>query len=161
MNHIIEALMLGVGATLFMDLWALFRARVLAVPSLDYALVGRWVGHIGKGRFAHASIAAAEPVRGEAALGWAAHYLIGVVFASAFLMLTGPGWLVQPSPLPALVFGTGTVVLPFFIMQPAFGLGIAAAKTPHPGVARIRSLITHASFGLGLYLAGLLMQALR
>lgn len=153
----LSAAVLGVGATAFMDLWALFRARVLGIPSLNYALVGRWVGHMARGRFAHTSIAAAPPVRFELALGWLVHYLTGIVFATAFLAIVGLGWLAAPTPLPPLVFGVVTVALPFFVMQPAFGFGIAAAKTPKPGVARMRSLVGHASFGLGVYLAGLLM----
>jgi hypothetical protein len=45
----------------------------------------------------------------------------------------------------------GTVVFPFFIMQPSFGLGMAASKTPKPTQARLKSLVTHAVFGVGLY----------
>jgi hypothetical protein len=32
------------------------------------------------------------------------------------------------------------------------GRGIAASKTPQPNVARLNTLITHLSFGIGLYL---------
>ena len=41
------------------------------------------------------------------------------------------------------------------IMQPALGLGIAAAKRPHPTQARLKSLMTHTVFGVGLYLSAL------
>jgi hypothetical protein len=44
-------------------------------------------------------------------------------------------------------------------MQPAFGLGVAAAKTPDPTAARLRSLRTHATYGLGLYLTGRALKA--
>jgi len=44
-------------------------------------------------------------------------------------------------------------------MQPAFGLGVAAAKTPDPTTARLRSLRTHATYGLGLYLTGRALKA--
>jgi hypothetical protein len=46
-----------------------------------------------------------------------------------------------------------TVAAPFFILQPALGLGIAASRTPSPARARLRSLISHLVFGFGLYLA--------
>jgi hypothetical protein len=39
-------------------------------------------------------------------------------------------------------------------MQPCLGFGIAASKTPKPNIARLRSLIAHFVFGLGLYGSG-------
>jgi hypothetical protein len=36
-------------------------------------------------------------------------------------------------------------------MQPSFGLGIAASRTSNPPLSRLKSLGTHAAFGLGLY----------
>ena len=44
---------------------------------------------------------------------------------------------------------------PYLIMQPGLGMGIAASKTPKPNVARLRSLVNHTVFGLGLYLSAL------
>ena len=38
-------------------------------------------------------------------------------------------------------------------MQPAMGAGIAASKTPRPRVARLRSLVTHTVYGVGLYVS--------
>jgi hypothetical protein len=35
------------------------------------------------------------------------------------------------------------------------GLGIAARRAPNPAMARLHSLVTHAVFGLGLYLTAL------
>jgi len=43
-------------------------------------------------------------------------------------------------------------------LQPSFGLGVAASKTPHPNQARLKSLMTHTVFGLGLYLWALLLS---
>jgi Protein of unknown function (DUF2938) len=50
-----------------------------------------------------------------------------------------------------LSVGLFTVVAPFFVMQPGMGVGIAASKTPKRGMARLRSIVTHAVFGVGLY----------
>ncbi|TCW85169.1 DUF2938 domain-containing protein [Burkholderia sp. SRS-46] len=150
-------LLTGAGGTLLMDLWALFRRRVLGIPSLDYALVGRWLGHMPAGRFRHASIVAAAPVPYERAAGWLAHYAIGIVFAALPVAIAGTGWLRAPTLLPALAAGLVSVAAPFFVMQPAFGFGIAAARTPQPGVARRRSIVTHLAYGLGLYLAALVL----
>ncbi|WP_075180845.1 DUF2938 family protein [Pantoea sp. 1.19] len=149
-----QGIALGVGATLIMDLWALFQARVLKIPSLDYRLVGRWIGRMRYGEWRHRTILQAPVVAGEKPLGWLAHYLIGVLFATLFLSCVGPSWLQAPALLPALLAGIISVLSPFLIMQPAFGFGVAAARTPHPSVARRRSLIAHLSFGVGLWLSG-------
>ncbi|OXI29776.1 hypothetical protein CFB89_21165 [Burkholderia sp. AU16741] len=157
---LLELPLIGAGATLVMDLWTLFRRRAFGIPSLDYALVGRWLGHMTHGRFRHASIVAAAPVRGERALGWIVHYAIGIAFAALPVLIAGPAWISAPTPLPALVAGLASVVAPFFVMQPAFGFGIAASRTPQPGVARRRSVVTHLSYGVGLYLAAYTLAAL-
>ncbi|WP_176045131.1 DUF2938 domain-containing protein [Burkholderia sp. BCC1644] len=157
---VLDVLLIGTGATLLLDLWTLFRRRAFGTPSLDYALVGRWLGHMLQGRFRHASIVAAPPVPGERPVGWIAHYAIGIAFAALPVMIAGTAWIATPTPLPALVAGLASVVAPFFVMQPAFGFGIAASRTPHPGVARRRSLVTHLSYGVGLYLAAFTLAAL-
>ncbi|MBZ5795222.1 DUF2938 domain-containing protein [Burkholderia contaminans] len=157
---VLDVLLIGTGATFLLDLWTLFRRRAFGTPSLDYALVGRWVGHMMRGRFRHASIVTAPPVPGERILGWIAHYAIGTMFATLPVAIAGAEWIDAPTLLPALVAGLASVVAPFFVMQPAFGFGIAASRTPHPGVARRRSLITHLSYGVGLYLAAFTLAAL-
>lgn len=154
MDYLIPALLVGAGATATMDLWALARRRLFGTPLPDYGLVGRWLGHMKEGRFRHPSIAAARPVHGERALGWAAHYLIGIGFAALLLSIVGPAWLERPSLLPALVAGVATVAAPFLLMQPGMGAGVAARLTKRPSAARLQSLVTHTVFGLGLYLAG-------
>jgi hypothetical protein len=158
-EFVARVLFLGVGATLVMDLWA-FLLRRVGIPSLDFALLGRWIGHLRHGRWRHASIAKAAPVRGERLLGWAAHYTIGVSFAALLLATSGPGWARSPSFLPALLVGVATVVAPLFVLQPALGAGIASTRTPRPLYNSLKSLATHTVFGVGLYLAALAAAAL-
>jgi hypothetical protein len=38
-------------------------------------------------------------------------------------------------------------------MQPAMGVGLASSKAPKPNLARLRSLLAHTAFGIGLYLS--------
>jgi hypothetical protein len=152
-SHIGGAVVVGIGAVLIMDLWSLFLLRAFHISSLNFCLVGRWLSHMLTGTFTHASIAAARKRPVECAIGWTAHYLIGIAFAVMLVILTSGSWLDSPSFLPALLVGIGTVPIPYFIVQPALGFGIAAAKTPHPAQARLKSLITHTVFGVGLYLA--------
>lgn len=151
MEMVIRAVLMGLAATALIDLWALVLRRAFGVSSLDYALVGRWLGHMAAGQFTHARIAAAPSIRGERVIGWLTHYAIGVAFAGLLLALCGEAWVREPSLWPALVFGLVTVAAPFFVMQPGMGLGIAASKAPTPNVARLRSLATHTIFGFGLY----------
>lgn len=151
---VMGAIMVGIGATAFMDLVALARKYCFGTPSADYALVGRWIGHMPCGRFLHRPIAVSPTLRGEGAIGWAAHYLTGIAFAFLLLAIFGTGWLRQPALLPALIIGIGSVAAPFLLMQPGMGLGIAARRAPKPNAARLRSLVAHLTFGIGLYLAG-------
>lgn len=149
--HVAGAILIGVGATLATDLWTLFLKRTFNLPSLSYCLVGRWLLHMPAGIFTHGSIAAAPRKRHECAVGWIAHYAIGALFALVFIGLVSVSWLARPTILPAVLFGLGTVVFPFFLMQPSLGFGVAAAKTPKPAQARLKSLMTHSVFGFGLY----------
>src|SRR5688572_22860752 len=133
-----------------MDLWNLFLKRTFNLASLDYCLLGRWIRYMPAGTLRHASIAAAPQKAFECPVGWIAHYSIGVVFALAFVLLAPGSWLARPRVLPALLYGVATVVFPFFIMQPSLGLGVAASRTPNPGQARLKSLVTHIVYGIGL-----------
>jgi len=155
---ILAAVPLGVGASLLMDAWNLFLRRAFGIPSLNYCLLGRWLLHIPEGTFRHSSIVTAPQKRLECAVGWVAHYTIGVVFALVFLTLAPGDWLSRPTLLPALLFGVGTVVFPLFLLQPSLGLGIASSKTPKPTQARLKSLGTHLVFGIGLYLAAVALR---
>ncbi|HDS1595229.1 TPA: DUF2938 family protein, partial [Stenotrophomonas maltophilia] len=114
-----------------------------------------------RGRFRHDGIGRAAAVSGERALGWTAHYVIGVVFAALLLAVAGSDWVQAPTLWPALAFGILSVAAPFFILQPGMGAGIAASKTPAPRKARLRSLVAHSVFGVGMYLSALLLAAVR
>lgn len=159
-RHALGAILAGLGATLLIDLWALLLRRGFGIPSLSYCLLGRWLLHMPSGTFVHAGIAAAAPKRNECAAGWVAHYLIGTGFALGFVTLASATWLERPTFLPALMFGVVTTLVPFLIMQPSLGLGLAASKTPNPGRARLKSLATHTVFGVGLYVWALVLSPL-
>lgn len=157
---VLRILLVGAGATLAMDAWALLLKRVYGVIGLDYRLLGRWLGHLPRGRIGHDGIGRSPPVAAEAAIGWAAHYAIGIAFAAGLVAVWGEGWLQSPTVAPALITGLVTVAAPFLILQPAFGFGLAASRLPNPVQARLRSLVTHLVFGTGLYLAARLAAAL-
>ena len=141
----------GLGATLLMDISALFVNRAFGTVPANYCLVGRWFCHMPLGVFRHSNIADATKRRFECAVGWIAHYVIGAFYAIVLVAITSSDWLIHPTLVPALLFGVVSVVVPFLIMQPSFGMGVAAAKTPNPTQARLKSLMAHTVFGVGLY----------
>jgi hypothetical protein len=156
---VVRIVAIGAGATAVMDAWLALQQRMGARP-LDFALVGRWVGNMRRGEFAHAAIANARPVRGERALGWLTHYAVGIAFAALLVAVAGPAWLREPTLAPALLLGVATVVAPLFVMQPAMGAGFAASRTPQPAKSRLRSVVNHTVFGAGLYVTAAVIDAI-
>jgi hypothetical protein len=144
---------IGVGATLFMDLWAAVLKRTFGIPAPNFAMVGRWLGGLRSGRFVNDNIAAAPGIAFEGVIGWTAHYGIGIFFAGLLLTIWGADWVHQPSIGPAVATGIATVVAPFLLMQPGMGFGVAASKMPKPNTARLRSIATHTVFGVGLFVS--------
>jgi hypothetical protein len=159
LHNLLLIFAIGAGATLVMDAWLLLLQR-LGIATLSFALIGRWVGHLLRGRVRHVAIAKATPIRGELALGWLSHYAIGIAFAALLLGLVGLDWAAHPTPLPALALGVVSVAVPLLLMQPAMGAGIASRNTPAPLKNCLKSLATHGVFGLGLYLSASLLAAL-
>ena len=157
LDLVVRGVVMGVAASALMDVWGAVLRRS-GIPTLDYRLLGRWIGHFANGQFVHERIARSERVTGEVAIGWLAHYAIGVTFAFVLLAITGRPWLESPTILPAIAVGLGTIVAPWFVMQPAMGAGIAGAKSPNPTATRLRNLGTHAIYGLGLYAAAVVLS---
>jgi len=154
----VSGVLIGLGATLIMDLWNVFLRHAFDIRSLDYCLLGRWVRHMPR-EFRQASIASAPRQSNECGAGWVAHYSIGVSLGVVFSLAVPEAWLTTPTLPPALAYGVATVVLPFVVLQPALGLGVASARAQRPTVARIKSLATHAVFGCGLYISAALLVA--
>ena len=154
---ILKTIAIGVGATLAIDIWVAL-LKQFKIKSLDYRFVGRWIGNFHKGKFLHNKIQDTPPVRNEIIIGWTAHYLIGITFAFILVAFYGTTWLDEPAVLPALIIGFVTSIAPFFIMQPAFGFGIASSKLPHPNLLRLKSLGTHLIYGIGLYLSAIVVN---
>jgi hypothetical protein len=155
---LLVSVILGIGGAALMDLWGVVARRILGVQGLDYALLGRWIAHMPRGRFFHERIAAAEAIRGERVLGWMAHYAIGIGFAAPLVMFWGSEWVRHPTLGPPMLIGMATIAAPWLVMQPAMGAGLAASRTPKPWTARLRNLVTHAVYGLGLYVTAMALS---
>ena len=154
-----RAALVGIGGTIVLDLYAFLLQRFFGVPATNWAMVGRWVGHMPRGRFVHENIGKAAPAPGERAIGWVVHYVIGIVYGLLLVGLWGAEWLQQPTLLPPMILALGLLVAPYFIMMPGMGLGIAGAKTPKPNITRLKSVVGHSVFGLGMYVTALVTEA--
>ncbi len=117
LHDIILAAGIGIGATAVMDIWLTF-LKSRGVKTLDFAFIGRWVGHLARGKVRHDAIARAQPIKGELALGWLMHYVTGIAFAGLLLGIVGMDWARIPTLLPALLVGIPTVVIPLFAIRP-------------------------------------------
>jgi hypothetical protein len=161
MNSLLQDLLfialIGIGATAVMDLWLVLLKR-LGVPTLNFAFIGRWIGHLLRGGWKHDAISKSPAVPGESIIGWLVHYAIGVAFAGMLVGTAGTAWIRSPTLIPALALGVGTVVAPLFVMQPAMGAGIASSRTAAPLKNCLRSVINHTVFGAGLYLAAMTLH---
>ena len=149
---------MGVVATALLDLWALLLLRVFGFALPNWAMVGRWFGHLPAGRFHHDDIGQSPAVSQELHLGWLAHYLVGILFAAVTLLIGGPAWARAPGLLLPLVVGLVTVGCGWFILQPGMGAGIAASKKPERNRIRLLNILGHIVFGFGLYGAALLIR---
>jgi uncharacterized membrane protein YagU involved in acid resistance len=147
---LVEMIVSGVVATLFMDVWQRLVLPRLGVPPGNWGLVGRWFVQAGRGRIFHDSIAAAPEVPNETAIGWVGHYAVGILYGVVFVLLVR-GWLgLEPSLLSGLVFGIASVVVPWLFFMPAMGNGVLGSRTPKPALACLLAFLAHSVFGVGL-----------
>lgn len=156
-NMISKIIAVGIGATLIVDIWG-FIQSLFKIKSLDYRYVGRWIANFPKGKFYHKNIMMTAPVRSELLIGWTVHYLIGTTFSFLLILVYGKEWLEEPLFYPAIIIGLITVIAPFIIMQPALGFGIASSNLPRPNIKRLKNLLTHLIYGIGLYISALLVN---
>lgn len=152
-----RSVVIGIGATVLMDIWAIFLNAAFAQPRSNWGLVGRWVWHL-RNKIFHEDIGEATPYAHETALGWAFHYLVGIVYGIILVALAGTAWLAAPTFLPAFILGMVTVGAGWFLLAPGMGAGWAASKRPNPMQIRALNLMSHTVFALGLFGTALLIR---
>jgi len=141
---------LGIMSTAILDCWNFLSHIIFDVPLTRYEFIGRWMLHMIDGQFYHQSIKQSSAIYGELVAGWLGHYMIGIFFASLLLGGWGLKWLQRPALMGAMTVSLFTVVIPYFIMQPAMGHGIAGSLTPNPQAMIIKVI--------ALYFAGSLIN---
>lgn len=157
---LVKAATVGIGGTLVLDLYALFLARVMGVPVTNWAMVGRWFGNMPRGQFVQTGMSKAEPVKGELAIGWIAHYAIGAGYGLLLLPLWGRVWLNHPTVLPPIFLSWVLLIAPCLVMMPGMGLGIAGRRAPRPNITRLKSMVGHSVFGFGMYATAVALSRL-
>lgn len=158
MEFVIQAFLIGIIATIGVDIWAAVVKHGFRLPTANWGLVGRWFGHFPRGVFFHDPVASSPAIPHELAIGWVAHYCIGIVYAVAYLGVVQFVFSASPTLVSALVFGMVTLVAPWLIMQPGMGAGAFASRTPRPGLIRLVNLTMHVTYGACLYIGWLLVR---
>ena len=158
MELLVKGAVIGFGATVLMDAWAVLLWKMSVQPRPNWAPVGRWFWHLKDGTVFHDDIGRAEPYANEQALGWIGHYAVGILCGVVLALIVGEGWFAAPPFLPAWIFGIVTVGAGWFLLQPGLGIGVAASRLPNANTVRMLNLVAHTVFALGLYGTALLLR---
>ncbi len=116
-----------------------------------WGMVGRWCLGMFDGRFVYKDISQASPLKNENSAGWFFHYLIGggVGFMYPIFYLAFNVPMPENHLISGLLFGLVTVILPWCIMFPAFGMGFFGIRASNNTGRLIKTTIIHISYGLG------------
>ncbi|MGU3399886.1 DUF2938 family protein [Brucellaceae bacterium D45D] len=155
-----EVLIVGIIATVASDIWQQVQRPITGIAPANWPVTGRWVMGFRYGRVFDPGVSVRPSVPGEAFVGWAFHYFIGIIYAGMYLGFLRFFNNTQPTLLNGLTFGLITLAAPFLFMKPALGGGFFGLRTPNPAKGLFLSITAHSVFGVGLYLGVLLYQAL-
>jgi len=80
-----------------------------------------------RGVFVHRPIAATPSIRGELAIGWGFHYVVGIAYAALYLAITRLVLASGPTLITALVFAIALTAVSFVVAQTnlLWGPGVA------------------------------------
>lgn len=149
---ILQSILTGIVATATLDVWQQIYRLLFGTPITDWAMIGRWVGHIREGQFVQPDIGKAPPIANERILGWIVHYVVGTGYAVVYLLSMRFVVGSPPSFVSALVFGAVSVGITWFFMEPVLGAGVMGSKLPRQAGAMVHDFTSHLSLGLGLYI---------
>jgi hypothetical protein len=144
----LRGVLIGRVATVTMDLLTLGALKPGLVAPLSPHLVGRW---FARPSF-HGDLVQAPPVAHEVAIAVPVHYAIGTTLALVDLFSAAAIGLSPRQAAAALAFGLGTSILAWLVMFPSMGYGFFGAHGPAGTRLFTSSLLTHAFYGIGLWL---------
>ncbi len=153
MINIIEMILMGILATIVMDLLAILFSKLKIIhPPIGPQVVGRWTLYMLRGKFIHKDINKTPALNNETSVALIAHYLIGIALAGVYLFIEIKEPAIRNQLWMPLIFGIITVLLPWLWLYPSMGIGFLALKTKNISPYIITSLVNHTDFGLGLVL---------
>lgn len=153
MDTYVLAFIGGIAGAVLMDITETVAARAGLTSGVNVALVGRWAAGLVRGQWAHVDIARSPARRGEIAIGWAFHLLVGgggvALMYAAFARVAG---IVVPAHhlWGGVMFGAATSLLPWLMLLPAFGWGWFGWRGPRGSNALLASTVSHIPYGLGV-----------
>ncbi|MEE9362237.1 MAG: DUF2938 family protein [Cellulophaga sp.] len=160
MKPLYKTVLVGLGATLFIDFWKLIVSN-FEIKSRGVLFLGRWLAYTSEGQFFHNTIIQTTSVEHERFYGLIGHYCIGVTFAFLLPSFYSEKWFSNPKIFPAITVGLVSLLPPIFIVQPLFGFGIAFSRIPHSSQHLLKIFIIHKVYGIGLYLTALAMKRIK
>ncbi len=154
---IIQSIVSGIVATVVLDVWQHILRLSAGIPVSNWAIVGRWFAYLPRGRFVHDGITQTPPYPNELAIGWVAHYLVGIAYGFIYVGLMVLALDTTPNLVNGLVFGAISTVVAWFVMMPGLGAGIFAHKTDAAIRSSSLAFAAHVVFGFGLFLGAALV----
>ncbi len=151
MVNLVEMVLMGIVATLFMDMLSILFGKLKIIRQLiGPEVVGRWSLYTLRGKFIHKDIHKTPALNHEKSAALLSHYLIGIALAGVCLFLELNVPTIRHQLLMPLIFGIATVLLPWLWLYPSIGLGFLASKSSRRSPYIVTSLVNHTNFGLGL-----------
>jgi len=145
-----KVLVAGVLGTAAMDMGNLLFLRAGLLLKIEVGMIGRMAAGWTRGRLRYRHPGEMEEVTNEKALGYLAHYAIGVALAFPYVQ----GWKIlvggPVSPAWAILYGVGTTVASWFFVYPCMGFGAFGRRSPDGLRAVLSPLANHFFYGLGL-----------
>jgi hypothetical protein len=151
MINLSEMILMGIFATLFMDLLAKFLVKSKIVrATIEPHIPGRWILYMLRVKFLHEDIRQTPALKNEKPAALISHYLIGIVLVGIYLFLELKEPAIRDQLWMPLIFGAATVLLPWLWLYPSIGIGFLALKSKKKSDYIIFSSINHINFGIGM-----------
>ena len=150
-NLYLRNMLIGILATLTMDILTGVSTKLRLIAPLSARLIGRWFAGVGRGQLLHSDIGQVAAIKQEMAIAVTVHYAIGLTLALIYLFVSASLGLASRNPITALGFALCTNIFPGLLMFPAMGYGWFGSHGPADTRLLPSSLITHCFSGVGLW----------